>query len=57
MVRVESQADRDRFVDLPFGLHAADPHWRPPIRSEIHDLISGKIAATRGSSTANSVYG
>jgi GNAT superfamily N-acetyltransferase len=43
IVRVESRADRHRFVDLPFGLHAADPHWRPPIRSEIHDLISGEI--------------
>jgi hypothetical protein len=42
IIRVEDRVDRARFVDLPFALHATDPHWRPPIRSEIHDLISGK---------------
>jgi GNAT superfamily N-acetyltransferase len=44
IIRVECKVDRGRFVDLPFTLHAADSHWRPPLRSEIHDLISGKIS-------------
>jgi GNAT superfamily N-acetyltransferase len=43
IVRVDSRTDRHSFVDLPFTLHADDPQWRPPIRSEVHDLISGKI--------------
>ena len=38
---VETAADRKRFVDLPFRLYRDDPHWRPPLKSEVHGLIGG----------------
>ena len=41
IVPVGTAADRRRFVDLPFRLNRDDPHWRPPIRAEMRDLISG----------------
>ena len=39
---VETAADRRRFVDLPFRLYRDDPHWRPPLRSEVRGLIGGR---------------
>ncbi|MGB3721936.1 MAG: N-acetyltransferase [Pacificimonas sp.] len=39
--RVESRADYKAFVDLPFRLHADDPAWRPPLKSEVLALIGG----------------
>jgi GNAT superfamily N-acetyltransferase len=33
--RVESAADRKAFVDLVWKLYAHDPHWVPPLKSEI----------------------
>jgi hypothetical protein len=38
---VETSADRKRFVDLPFRLYRNDPHWRAPLKSEVHGLIGG----------------
>ncbi len=37
---VNSKADRAAFVDLPYRLYAGDPHWVPPLRDEVHGLIT-----------------
>jgi GNAT superfamily N-acetyltransferase len=39
--RVETAADRTAFVDLVWALYADDPHWVPPLKSEVHGLIGG----------------
>ena len=39
--RVESAADRKAFVDLVWKLYANDPHWVPPLKSEMLGLIGG----------------
>lgn len=38
---VVSADDRRRFVDLAWTLYADDPNWRPPLKSEVQDLIGG----------------
>ncbi|MBL0924955.1 MAG: N-acetyltransferase [Sphingomonadaceae bacterium] len=37
---VSTKADRRAFVDLPFRLYAADPNWVPPLKDEVHGLIT-----------------
>jgi hypothetical protein len=37
---VTSKADRKAFVDLPFRLYANDPNWVPPLKDEVHALIT-----------------
>jgi hypothetical protein len=37
---VKSKADRNAFVDLPFRLYANDPNWVPPLKYEVHGLIT-----------------
>lgn len=37
---VASRADRKAFVDLPFRLYANDPNWVPPLKDEVHGLIT-----------------
>ena len=37
---VVTRADRVAFVDLPYRLYAGDPHWVPPLRAEVHALIT-----------------
>ena len=39
---VETAADRRAFVDLPFRLYANDANWVPPLKDEVHGLISPK---------------
>ncbi|MBU6164635.1 MAG: N-acetyltransferase [Alphaproteobacteria bacterium] len=39
--RVDSAADRKAFVNLPWALYADDPHWVPPLKSEMLGLIGG----------------
>lgn len=39
---VRTAADRRAFIDLPFRLHRGDPHWVPPLRSEVAALIDPK---------------
>ncbi|WP_353217412.1 N-acetyltransferase [Sandarakinorhabdus sp.] len=39
--RVETSADRKAFVELVWRLYANDPHWVPPLKSEVHGLIGG----------------
>ncbi len=36
---VGSAADRRAFVDLPWTIYADDPHWVPPLKSEVHGLL------------------
>ncbi|MET0269722.1 MAG: N-acetyltransferase [Sphingomonas sp.] len=35
----DGKADRRKFVDVQFALNAADPHWVPPLKDEVHGLI------------------
>ena len=37
---VRNKADRRAFVNLPFRLYAADPNWVPPLKDEVHALIT-----------------
>ena len=36
---VETAAQRRGFVDLAWALNEGDPHWVPPLKSEVHGLI------------------
>ncbi len=38
--RVESAADLDRFVKLPFRLYRGDPNWVPPLISDLRNTLS-----------------
>ena len=37
---VTTNADKKAFVDLPYRLYANDPNWVPPLKSEVHGLIT-----------------
>ena len=37
---VESNADKKAFVDLAYTLNRGDPNWVPPLKSEVHGLIT-----------------
>ena len=37
---VVTAADRAAFIDLPFRLYATDPHWVPPLRSDVAELMT-----------------
>jgi hypothetical protein len=39
---VTTAADRKAFVNLPWQLYANDPHWVPPLKSEMLGLIGGQ---------------
>lgn len=41
ITEVSSRADRAAFVDMVWPLYANDPNWRPPLKDEVHALISG----------------
>lgn len=38
---VVTGAERRAFIDLPWKIYAPDPHWRPPLKGEVRDLIGG----------------
>jgi GNAT superfamily N-acetyltransferase len=38
---VAGAADVRAFIDLPWALYADDPHWVPPLKSEVRALIGG----------------
>jgi len=38
--RVESAADLDRFVKLPFRLYRDDPNWVPPLISDLRNTLT-----------------
>jgi hypothetical protein len=37
---VTTKADKAAFVDLPFRLYARDANWVPPLKAEVHGLIT-----------------
>jgi len=37
---VEGKADLKAFIDLPFRLYASDPHWVPPLKAEVRELLT-----------------
>ena len=37
---VESKSDRRAFVDLAWDIYKGDPAWVPPLKSEVHVLIT-----------------
>lgn len=37
---VAGRADFDEFVDIAYRLNADDPHWVPPIRAEMRELLT-----------------
>lgn len=37
---VRGKADEKAFVDLPWRLYAGDPHWSPPLKSEVRGLMN-----------------
>jgi hypothetical protein len=37
---IEGNADRKAFVDLAYRLNAHDPNWVPPLKTEVHGLIT-----------------
>ena len=39
---VDTAADRRKFVDLVWRLYAGDPHWRPPLKEEVHGLLDAR---------------
>lgn len=42
IVLVRGKALASGFVDLPYRLYQGDPLWVPPLRSDVHKLISAK---------------
>ena len=39
MEPVRSKRDQQEFVELPFRLYRDDPHWVPPLRRDVNELI------------------
>ena len=37
---VAGKADFTAFIDLPFRLYADDPHWVPPLKGEVRELLT-----------------
>src|SRR6476659_7074074 len=37
---VHSKKDRKAFVDFAWAVYKADPHWVPPLKDEVHGLIT-----------------
>ncbi len=37
---VSGKADLAAFIDLPFRLYANDPHWVPPLKGEVRELLN-----------------
>lgn len=36
---VASKTDEDAFIELPYRLYAQDPHWVPPLRRDVRELL------------------
>ncbi|MCW1428687.1 N-acetyltransferase [Novosphingobium sp. JCM 18896] len=37
---VTTKADRKAFIDLAYRLNASDPHWVPPLRADVEELLN-----------------
>ncbi len=42
IIPVTAKADRKAFIELPYRLHAKDPNWVPPLRSDVAGTIDPK---------------
>ncbi len=40
--RVSSRSERNAFVDFAWEIYESDPHWVPPLKTEVHGLIDPK---------------
>lgn len=40
IIPVSSKTDLKAFVDLPWTIYADDPHWIPPLKDEVHALLT-----------------
>lgn len=40
--RVQGAQDLKDFIELPYRLHREDPNWAPPLRQDVHTLLSKK---------------
>ena len=40
IIPVTNAADKKRFVDFAWQVYADDPHWTPPLKSEVHALLT-----------------
>jgi hypothetical protein len=36
---VSSSSDFKAFIELPFRLYAADPHWASPLQSDVREIL------------------
>lgn len=39
---VTTRGERKAFIDLPYRLNAGDPHWVPPLRADVVELLNPK---------------
>jgi len=39
---VESRSDWSQFIDLPWKIYRGDPHWVPPLKMAVQDLLNVK---------------
>jgi len=51
-ISVTDSADRKAFIDLAYRLYAGDPHWVPPLKSEVAATIDPKKNAWFGHAEA-----
>ena len=42
VIAVESPRALNQFVELPFSIYRGDPHWVPPLRIAVKDLLNRK---------------
>ncbi len=42
ITKVETRRQLKQFVELPYRIYSDDPHWVPPLRSEVYALLSPK---------------
>jgi len=40
VAQVAGRADLKAFINLPWRLYASDPHWVPPLKSEVRELLN-----------------
>jgi hypothetical protein len=40
IVPVTTKAERKAFIDLPYRLNAGDPHWVPPLKADVEELLN-----------------
>lgn len=40
---VSGRVDLAAFIDLPWAIYADDPHWVPPLKSEVRALLNEKV--------------